>query len=736
MRLKKTLRVLLLYLFLIVPLIATANQTLQILPIGTTQYTRTNGSSGSLSYQFNLANNLSIPLYLSSQAELGALPNLLLDGNQTTCHFGDSVAISPHGSCTLTLTSTVPQLTGDKAQSFFDTLVINDSLGFKTTYNPFGIHVIPASEAGHFVFRNSDGSDITNLDLAPNQAGSLTLHNTGDTTIVSMNLTIPAAISNYFTGNCLSETNLPPGQSCTLNYSIPSSSASTGNYTLSAAGTNTDNSPHYLSVSIATHGHFVFRNSGGIDITNLDLAPNQTGSLSLHNTGGSTITNMSLTIPAAISSYFAGSCLSEASLPSGQSCALTYNIPSSGASTGNYTLTSAGTNADNSPHDLSVSIATHGHFVFRDSGGTDITNFVLAPNQTGSLTLHNTGGSTVTNMSLTIPTAISSYFSGNCLSETILTSGQSCTLNYNIPSNSPSTGSYVLSASGTNADNSPHSLNLVILYPIVTVGSSGTILTSINGINWLTQTSNTSERLWSITFGDNKYVVTGDNGTILTSPDGITWNPQTSGTARDLWNITYANNQFVAVGASGTVLTSPNGIAWTKQTSGVSDSLDGVTYGNGKFVAIGNTGTAISSVDGVTWTEHSTGVSTNLNDIAFGAGEYVAIGHSGTILTSSDALTWTPQASGSTYNLWGISYLTKFIAVAYDTVFLSDDGITWNNKVPGINFYLYGSNELRSNDYIVVGEGGTILTSSNQGNSWTTQTSGTPNDLWSIAVYR
>ena len=78
-------------------------------------------------------------------------------------------------------------------------------------------------------------------------------------------------------------------------------------------------------------------------------------------------------------------------------------------------------------------------------------------------------------------------------------------------------------------------------------------------------------------FGQS-FVSVGNSGTILTSPDGILWTKRTSGKWEYLSGVTSGNGLFVTVGESGTILTSPDGNSWTKRTSGTSKYLRGVTY--------------------------------------------------------------------------------------------------------------------------------------------------------------
>jgi len=99
----------------------------------------------------------------------------------------------------------------------------------------------------------------------------------------------------------------------------------------------------------------------------------------------------------------------------------------------------------------------------------------------------------------------------------------------------------------------------------VSVGNSGTILTSSDGISWTKRTSGKGEYLKGVTYGNGLFVT-----------DGKT--ERTSGTWVYLRGVTSGNGLFVTVGESGTILTSPDGNSWTKRTSGTSKYLRGVTY--------------------------------------------------------------------------------------------------------------------------------------------------------------
>ena len=96
-----------------------------------------------------------------------------------------------------------------------------------------------------------------------------------------------------------------------------------------------------------------------------------------------------------------------------------------------------------------------------------------------------------------------------------------------------------------------------------------------------------SKRRIKVDETEGMFVTVGHSGTILTSSDGTSWTERTSGTSMSLRGVTYGNGLFVTVDDRGTILTSSNGISWTQRTSGTSDYLYGVTYVSGLFVSVG-----------------------------------------------------------------------------------------------------------------------------------------------------
>lgn len=115
-------------------------------------------------------------------------------------------------------------------------------------------------------------------------------------------------------------------------------------------------------------------------------------------------------------------------------------------------------------------------------------------------------------------------------------------------------------------------------------------MTSEDGISWMNSyTQSASVIDWrSVCYGDGLFVAVGP-GIIMTSDDGIGWISRQAGINNRWESVCYGNGLFVVVCKSGNdscVMTSPDGIKWTSRSGASNNDWLSVCYGNGTFVAV------------------------------------------------------------------------------------------------------------------------------------------------------
>ncbi len=205
------------------------------------------------------------------------------------------------------------------------------------------------------------------------------------------------------------------------------------------------------------------------------------------------------------------------------------------------------------------------------------------------------------------------------------------------------------------------------------------------------------------------------------------WNGGTVGSSTDLYGVGYlgtttcsnsptsANGIFAAVGKGGAIYTSTDGVAWTTPTS--------VPSGLPDLYAV-------------------TGNAANLNNPTTPGIVWIAVGAGGASVYSYDGINWSNGGALNT-NINSLRSITHsgstFIAVGDTGTILSASGIT-DSGIPWTTQYSGTTNNLLSvtygNFYTAVGENGTILTSSGTG-TWTQQQVSLPTSqtLRQVATY-
>jgi bifunctional DNase/RNase/photosystem II stability/assembly factor-like uncharacterized protein len=127
----------------------------------------------------------------------------------------------------------------------------------------------------------------------------------------------------------------------------------------------------------------------------------------------------------------------------------------------------------------------------------------------------------------------------------------------------------------------------------VAVGCRQTILTSKDGHRWTRTGSRHSVGLKAVAAGPDGFVAAGC-GVILTSPDGRSWSNASIGSKADsVFSVAWGEGRWMAVGKSGLIFTSDDGRTWNPLDLGTTANLHSVHYAQNRFIAVGKHGTIL-----------------------------------------------------------------------------------------------------------------------------------------------
>ena len=181
----------------------------------------------------------------------------------------------------------------------------------------------------------------------------------------------------------------------------------------------------------------------------------------------------------------------------------------------------------------------------------------------------------------------------------------------------------------------------------IAAGANGTVLTSENGANWIKRTTPVSTYLSSVAAFRDGFIAVGDVGTVILSPDGIDWTAHSAGITNWIYSVRYADGKLVAVGEGGLILTGPNGLSWKRQTSKTSVWLNDCAFINNTWYIAGNSGIILTSPDATEWTVTSSSTSRSLNSMAVDTNQLVIAGADGMVLRTNFAVATSPVRFGS-----------------------------------------------------------------------------------------
>lgn len=220
----------------------------------------------------------------------------------------------------------------------------------------------------------------------------------------------------------------------------------------------------------------------------------------------------------------------------------------------------------------------------------------------------------------------------------------------------------------------------------VAVGENGRIATSTNGESWRTRSSEATSDLNRVFFVDGTFYAVGDAGTLLTSVNsGADWQQTTTGTTKDLYTFAQgtpsagSRQPWQLLAGENTLLlrSAPNG-PWRDQL-GAGSPLPAPTWpyyatvwDGDTFLVSGRTGMLVESLDfgsndELLWFETFGSPRDWLWEIKALPDQYLAVGDRGTILSSANGITWyregVPTGLENTL-LLGVGGNTNLVVVA------------------------------------------------------------------------
>lgn len=288
------------------------------------------------------------------------------------------------------------------------------------------------------------------------------------------------------------------------------------------------------------------------------------------------------------------------------------------------------------------------------------------------------------------------------------------------------------------------------------VGSQGRIYaTTDGGVTWAAQSSGTTAQLNRVQFASRTTGwAVGAGGTILKTTDGgAAWTALSSGTSNVLTGLSFVTAATGwTVGGEGTLLkTTDGGARWTRQESGTAATLGAVSFASERKGWVDASGEILSTGDGgASWSRRTTEFMsfTGIPHLALFAdarfvsetrGTFVGTHRGGDVIftTTDGGATWTIVEMHANFAQWrGVAFGdgAHFWAVGSKGLFETDQamiaastdgGLTWVDQASPTAQPLNGVWFVSATTGWAVGDGGTVLRTTDGGARWVLLAGGT-----------
>ncbi|MFH1896911.1 MAG: YCF48-related protein [Candidatus Desantisbacteria bacterium] len=278
----------------------------------------------------------------------------------------------------------------------------------------------------------------------------------------------------------------------------------------------------------------------------------------------------------------------------------------------------------------------------------------------------------------------------------------------------------------------------VLILIVITVLSARVVLAG----SWSVQNSGTTTDLFSVCFVDaNNGWAVGNDGLILhTSNGGIIWEVQESKSIRPLFSVCFVDQKNGWIGAERSILhTTDGGINWeSKWLDCYLTCVYFTDLNNGWATGAFGDGIIFHTSDGgKSWIAQTTVAETDFYGLPgvhfINSTMGWAVGAGGVILhTSNGGRTWGTQTSGTDEWLQSVYFTDSkngWISGGRSVLHTNDGGITWGTQTIPEEISVHGIHFIGSTTSWITGGGGKILHTTNGGEIWNIQDSGTDNSL-------
>jgi hypothetical protein len=312
---------------------------------------------------------------------------------------GSTIPLSGDGPSSGSFPTDIPPTAGnywygihviDNANNYMDERIAGRGPLQRTVVSPTRI----ISLSGNLAFGN--------VTVGSSPQSSLTIYNTGNSTMTISSISYPSGFSGNWSGTIAAG----GSQSVTVTFSPTSAISYGGTVTVNSdktSGTNTITASG-TGIPVPTR---IISLSGNLAFGNVTVGSSPQSSFTIYNTGNSTMTISSINYPSGFSGNWSGTIAANGS----QSVTVTFSPTSAISYGGTVTVNSDATSGTNtiSASGTGVPVPTR---IISLSGNLAFGNVTVGSSPQSSLTIYNTGNSTLTVSGISYPSGFSGNWTG------------------------------------------------------------------------------------------------------------------------------------------------------------------------------------------------------------------------------------------------------------------------------------------------------------------------------------